>query len=210
MLHNRLLTGIAVLVLTAVVIVILVILLVSRTSSSSKAVTSTPPPPTPTVSEAGAPALITPTPSATTEANPLAAHKEAIRRVIEDVFSDGEVEAIGTLYAQDFVAHLPPSQVDRPELSRADLDEIVRLLREAMPDLVVTPEIVVAEGDYVAVRATLRGTFASEFYDYPPTGLPVELTFTVIHRFDESGAIAEAWVVYDTLALRRALGQEIN
>ncbi|MEM2885932.1 MAG: hypothetical protein QXF24_07575, partial [Thermoproteota archaeon] len=41
------------------------------------------------------------------------------------------------------------SQTDRPELSRADLSEIVHLLREAMSDLQVTPEIVVAEGDYV-------------------------------------------------------------
>lgn len=198
MLHNRLLTGIAVVLLTTVAIVIVILLLVSRSSSSSPKATSTPLP-------------INPTPSPAMEStDALGTHKAAIRRVIEDVFSDGDVEAIKTLYAEDFVAHLPPSQTDRPELSRADLEEIVLLLREAMPDLEVTPEIVVAEGDYVAVRATLRGTFASEFYDYPPTGLPVELSFTVIHRFEASGAIAEAWVTYDTLALRRALGQEIG
>ncbi|MGQ9850520.1 MAG: ester cyclase [Aggregatilineaceae bacterium] len=198
MLHNRLLTGIAVVLLTAVAIVIVILLLVLRSSSSSPKATSTPLP-------------ISPTPSPAVEStDTLDAHKAAIRRVIEDVFSDGDVEAIKTLYTEDFVAHLPPSQTDYPELSRPDLEEIVLLLREGMPDLEVTPEIVVAEGDYVAVRATLRGTFASEFYDYPPTGLPVELSFTVIHRFAASGAIAEAWVTYDTLALRRALGQEIG
>lgn len=198
MLHNRLLTGIAVVLLTAVAIAIAILLLVLRSSSSSPKATSTPLP-------------ISPTPSPAMEStDALDAHKAAIRRVIEDVFSDGDVEAIKTLYTEDFVAHLPPSQTDRPELSRADLEEIVLLLREAMPDLEVTPEIVVAEGDYVAVRATLRGTFASEFYDYPPTGLPVELSFTVIHRFEAGGAIAEAWITYDTLALRRALGQEIG
>jgi len=201
MLHNRLFTGIAVVVLTALVIVVAVILLLSRSSSSSSATTSTP-----------APASPSPAASLTEEegSDALAAHKEVIRRVIEDVFSDGETAAIPTLYAEGFVAHLPISQTDRPELSRTDLSEIVHLLHEAMPDLQVTPEIVVAEGDYVAVRATLRGTFASEFYDYPPTGLPVELSFTVIHRFDASGAIAEAWVTYDTLALRRALGQSVE
>lgn len=198
MLHNRLLTGVAVILLTTAAIVIVILLLVSRSSSASPKATSTPLP-------------ISPTPSPAVEStDTLDAHKAAIRRVIEDVFSDGDVEAIKTLYAEDFVAHLPPSQTDRPELSRPDLEEIVLLLREAMPDLEMTPEIVVAEGEYVAVRATLRGTFASEFYDYPPTGLPVELSFTVIHRFDASGAIAEAWVTYDTLALRRALGQEIG
>ncbi len=200
MLHNRLLTGIAVVLLTALVIVVAIVLLLSR-SSSSPAATSTPAPASPTP-----PAILTQEEGGDT----LAAHKEVIRRIIEDVFSDGDTAAIQTLYAEDFVAHLPISQTDRPELSRADLSEIVHLLREAMPDLQVTPEIVVAEGDYVAVQATLRGTFASEFYDYPPTGLPVELSFTVIHRFNAEGAIAEAWVTYDTLALRRALGQEIG
>jgi len=198
MLHNRLLTGIAVVLLTTVAIVIVILVLVSRSSSSSPKATSTPPPASPTPSPA----------AESTDA--LSAHKAAVQRVIEDVFSDGDVAAIKTLYAEDFVAHLPPSQTDRPELSRADLEEIVLLLREAMPDLVATPEIVVAEGDYVVVRAVLRGVFASEFYDYPPTGLPVELSFTVIHRFNAQGAIAEAWVSYDTLALRRALGQEIG
>ncbi len=201
MVHNRLFTGIAVILLTALVIGVAVILLLSRSSSSSSATTSTPAPasPSPAVS-----------PPEGEGGDTLAAHKEAIRRVIEDVFSDGDTSAIQTLYAADFVAHLPISQTDRPELSRADLSEVVHLLREAMPDLQVTPEIIVAEGDYVAVRATLRGTFASEFYDYPPTGLPVELSFTVIHRFDASGAIAEAWVTYDTLALRRALGESLE
>lgn len=201
MLHNRLLTGIIVILLTALIIVVAVILLLSRSSSSSTPATSTLAPVTATVTAAQ---------PQTEGSDPLAAHKETLRRVIEDVFSDGEVESINALYAEDFVAHLPPSQTDRPELSRADLYEVVLLLREAMPDLEVTPEIVVAEGDYVVVRATLRGTFASEFYDYPPTGLPVELSFTVIHRFDAGGTIAEAWVVYDTLALRRALGQNSN
>ncbi|GAB4416658.1 MAG: hypothetical protein Kow00106_12320 [Anaerolineae bacterium] len=197
MLHNRLLTGIVVIVLTALVIVAAVVLLLSRSSSSSSAATSTPAP---------VDATATAAPPQAEGGDPLAAHKETIRRVIEDVFSDADVESINALYTEDFVAHLPPSQTDRSELSRTDLYEIVLLLHEAMSDLEATSDIVVAEGDYVAVRATLRGTFASEFYDYPPTGLPVELSFTVIHRFDASGAIAEAWVTYDTLALRRALG----
>lgn len=192
MLRNRLLTGMAVIVLTALVVII-VALLVSDFSSSAAKSTATAPaePAAENISEAG---------------DALAAHKEAIQRVIAEAFNAGDVAVLETLYSSEFVAHLPPSEVDRPALTRDDLYEIVLLLREAMPDLVVSSERVIAEGDYVAVQARLQGTFASEFYDFPPTGEPVDMTFTVIHRFDATGAIAEAWVSYDTLALRQQLG----
>jgi predicted ester cyclase len=192
MLRNRVLTGMAVIVLTALVVII-VVLLVSDSSSSAAKSTATAPP-QPTSETAGG------------TGDALTAHKDAIQRVIAEAFNAGDVAVLETLYASEFVAHLPPSEVDRPALTRDDLYEIVLLLREAMPDLVVSSERVIAEGDYVAVQAQLQGTFASEFYDFPPTGEPVDMTFTVIHRFGATGAIAEAWVSYDTLALRQQLG----
>ncbi|MEW6578060.1 MAG: ester cyclase [Chloroflexota bacterium] len=192
MLRNRVLTGLAVIVLTALVVII-VALLVSDSSSSAAKPTATAPSDSAAEASGGA-------------GDVLAAHKDAIQRVIAEVFNAGGVTVLETLYSGEFVAHLPPSEVDRPALTRDDLYEIVLLLREAMPDLVVSSERVIAEGDYVVVQARLRGTFASEFYDTPPTGEPVDMAFTVIHRFDAAGAIAEAWVSYDTLALRQQLG----
>ncbi len=192
MLRNRVLTGLAVIVLTALVVIIVVLLVSDFSSSAAKSTATAPPQPT---SE---------TAGGTGDA--LAAHKDAIQRVIAEAFNAGGVTVLETLYSGEFVAHLPPSEVDRPALTRDDLYEIVLLLREAVPDLVVSSERVIAEGDYVVVQARLRGTFASEFYDTPPTGEPVDMAFTVIHRFDAAGAIAEAWVSYDTLALRQQLG----
>ncbi len=192
MLRNRVLTGLAVIVLTALVVIIVVLLVSDFSSSAAKSTATAPPQPT---SE---------TAGGTGDA--LTAHKDAIQRVIAEAFNAGDVAVLETLYSGEFVAHLPPSEVDRPALTRDDLYEIVLLLREAVPDLVVSSERVIAEGDYVVVQARLRGTFASEFYDTPPTGEPVDMAFTVIHRFDAAGAIAEAWVSYDTLALRQQLG----
>ncbi|MEP0761618.1 MAG: ester cyclase [Chloroflexota bacterium] len=192
MLRNRVLTGLAVIVLTALVVIIVVLLVSDFSSSAAKSTATASPQPTPETAGGTGDAL--------------AAHKDAIQRVIAEAFNAGDVAVLETLYSSEFVAHLPPSEVDRPALTRDDLYEIVLLLREAMPDLVVSSERVIAEGDYVAVQARLQGTFASEFYDFPPTGEPVDMTFTVIHRFDATGAIAEAWVSYDTLALRQQLG----
>lgn len=192
MLHNRLLTGIAVIALTALAVIIVVLLASDFSPSAAKSTaTATAQPAAEDSDETG---------------DVLAAHRETIQRVIAEVFNAGDVAVLEALYSSEFVAHLPPSAVNRAELSRDDLYEIVLLLHEAVPDLAVSSERVIAEGDYVVVQARLQGTFASEFYDFPPTGKPLEMTFIVIHRFDAEGAIAEAWVSYDTLALRQQFG----
>ncbi|MCL4237503.1 MAG: ester cyclase [Anaerolineae bacterium] len=192
MLHNRLLTGIAVIALTALAVIIVVLLASDFSPSAAKSTaTATAQPAAEDSDETG---------------DVLVAHKDAIRRVIAEVYNAGDVAVLETLYSNEYVAHLPPSEVNRAELSRDDLYEIVLLLRGSLPDLMVSSEHMIAEGDYVAVQARLQGTFASEFYDFPPTGKPVDMTFFVLYRFDAAGAIAEAWVSYDTLALRQQFG----
>ncbi|MEB2288512.1 MAG: ester cyclase [Anaerolineae bacterium] len=195
MLRNRLLTGIAVIALTALAVIVMALLVSDFSPSAAKSTATM----TATAEPAGDPGAADDT---------LAAHRETIQRVIAEVFNAGDVAVLEALYSSEFVAHLPPSAVNRAELSRDDLYEIVLLLHEAVPDLAVSSERVIAEGDYVVVQARLQGTFASEFYDFPPTGKPLEMTFIVIHRFDAEGAIAEAWVSYDTLALRQQFGLE--
>jgi len=165
---------------------------------------------TPVAASTGPPLLPTAVPTqavGTASAEELSVYKEVIQRVIDDAFNAGDQDMLAEVYAADFVGHLPDSVVDREDLTLTDYAEVILLLRRAVPDLVVTPEIVIAEGQFVAVRARLRGTFASEFYDFPPTGEVLDLVFTVIHRFGEDGKIAEAWIAYDTRGVAQQLGE---
>ena len=79
--------------------------------------------------------------------------------------------------------------------------------RAAFPDLEIEVEDVIAEGDRVATRWTLRGTHLAGFGDIEPTGNRIEASGITIHRA-ASGLIVEAWVSWDTLGLRRQLRGE--
>jgi len=76
----------------------------------------------------------------------------------------------------------------------------------AFPDAQVTVEDMIAEGDKVVTRYTIRGTHQGETEDFgPPTGKQVELKGITIHRF-EDGQIVEEWEAYDNLSMLKQLG----
>jgi steroid delta-isomerase-like uncharacterized protein len=82
-------------------------------------------------------------------------------------------------------------------------------LHRALPDLVVTVEDEVAEGDRVALRWTMRGTHRGECFGNPPTGKIVAWSGLTIYRFAE-GKVTEEIGEEDGLGLFRQLGAIIT
>jgi steroid delta-isomerase-like uncharacterized protein len=78
-------------------------------------------------------------------------------------------------------------------------------LHRAFPDLHVTVEDVVAEGDKVVSRNSVTGTHQGDYMGLPATGRPVAYNEIFIFRFVD-GRIAETWGVVDVLAQMRQLG----
>jgi steroid delta-isomerase-like uncharacterized protein len=85
------------------------------------------------------------------------------------------------------------------------LKEVVGRLHRAYPDLHVTVEDVIAEGDRVVSRNTVTGTHRGEYMGLPPTGKSVTYNEIFIYRFT-SGRIAETWGVVDVPSQLRQLG----
>ena len=79
-----------------------------------------------------------------------------------------------------------------------------RLLR-AFPDLHVTVEDVIEEGDKLVSRNVVTGTHEGDYMGLPPTGRSVTYNEIFILRFVE-GRIAETWGVVDVLSQMRQLG----
>jgi steroid delta-isomerase-like uncharacterized protein len=79
------------------------------------------------------------------------------------------------------------------------------LLLEAFPDLHLTVEDMIAEGDKVVVRNTVTGTHRGEYMGLPPTGKSVTYDEIFIFRF-VNGRIAETWGVVDVLSQMKQLG----
>jgi predicted ester cyclase len=69
----------------------------------------------------------------------------------------------------------------------------------------VIPEAMVAEGDKVAVRFTVRGTHRGEFMGIAPTGKEVVVQGMDINRM-ANGKIVERWGIADSLSMLQQLG----
>ena len=81
-------------------------------------------------------------------------NKAATRRFIDEAFGKGNLAVVDELVADDYVDHNPPPNLPA---DKAGLKQVVTMFRSAFPDLTVTVQDIVAEGDKVAVRVVTRG-----------------------------------------------------
>ena len=130
-------------------------------------------------------------------------NKAQFRRTLEAMFNKGDLDLVDELVAPDFLNHdVPPGMNNRgPETMR----QLVTMLRTAFPDLHFTIEELVAEGDTVAGRVTMRGTHLGPFQGKPATGRSFEQAHMHFVRFRECKAI-EHRAVRDDLGMMRQLG----
>jgi steroid delta-isomerase-like uncharacterized protein len=152
-----------------------------------------------TPDSAATPRPTTAQPGATTDASQVAANVALARRFRIDVFGQTNLDAADAILASDFAWHgdVPPGATH--------VEDQARSLREAFPDLALTVDEVVAEGDRVATLWTLSGTHQGEYLGAPPTGSSVTTSGIDIYRI-AAGRIAEIWTVGDDLGLQFQLG----
>lgn len=106
------------------------------------------------------------------------------------------------VYAADLVWHEPDQEIQGLEEAR----QFVTMYKTAFPDLRATVEDVIAEGEKVVTRVTVRGTHQGEIAEFgAPTGKRVEIEDITIHRI-EDGKIVEEWERYDNLSVMQQLG----
>jgi steroid delta-isomerase-like uncharacterized protein len=112
------------------------------------------------------------------------------------------LDILDEVYASDLVWHEPDQDVHGLEEAR----QFVTMYKTAFPDLNVTVEDVISEGDNVVTRYTMRGTHQGEIEEFgPPTGRQMELQGITVHRIAD-GKIVEEWERYDNLSLLQQLG----
>ncbi len=122
----------------------------------------------------------------------------------EDVWNEGNLDAIDELLAEDFVQHSPWKESELH--GREEFKRQVEEFHSAFPDLEGTVDEVIADGDRVANRFTMRATHEGEFMGVEPTGKSVELQGTIFAHV-EDGKIAERWVVDDIYGFLKQLGK---
>jgi steroid delta-isomerase-like uncharacterized protein len=129
-------------------------------------------------------------------------NKDFVRRGWEEVANQKNMDALEEFYAADAVWHEPGQVLQGLE----EIRQYVALNFAAFPDVNFTIEDVIAEGDKVVTRWTVRGTHQGETEEYgPPTGRQIELEGLTISRI-EGGKIVEEWERFDNLSFMQQLG----
>jgi steroid delta-isomerase-like uncharacterized protein len=129
-------------------------------------------------------------------------NKTVSRRLVEEAFNQGKYDVIEGLVAPTFVNHDPATgDVKGPQGTR----ELIEGYRSAFPDLKITIEEQIAEGDLVATRWTATGTQKGELMGIAPTGKESTVTGVTIDKIKD-GKIVESWTNWDTLGMMRQLG----
>ena len=110
------------------------------------------------------------------------ANKAVVRRMIEEAWNNGNLDMLDEICAPDYVL------VGQGGV--ADLRAGIAATRDGFPDWQTTIADMVAEGDRVAFRWTMRGTHQGEFGGIASTGKPAQFTGITIVRF-AGGKIVE-------------------
>ncbi|UXN67196.1 ester cyclase (plasmid) [Phyllobacterium sp. A18/5-2] len=128
-------------------------------------------------------------------------NKAQVRRVIEEIYNRGDLGVVDEVAASNLVIHASSQEIR----GREGAKQYVRVLRAGFPDLHLTVEDQIAEGDMVVTRWIARGTHTGEFQGIAPTGRKVRVAGTDIDRIIE-GKTVECWVHMDQLGLMQQLG----
>lgn len=135
----------------------------------------------------------------TTEAE----NREVVHRLHSEIWSEGDLDLVDEIVAEDYVEHNPivPHEARGP----SDYKETVEMFRTGFPDLTITEEDTIVEDDKVVTRVTFAGTHDGPFMGLEPTGTAVESQGIVINRI-EDGRLVESWPLGDMLGVMQQLG----
>lgn len=135
-------------------------------------------------------------------------NKAMARRFIEEGWNQGNVAVFDELCTPDWIYHDPA----QPQIhTLEDYKQVVTEGRRVYPDIHLTIEDMIVEGDQVAVRYTVRGTNTGDIVTpsmpmpIPATCKQVTTSGISINRIAEGKAI-ETWNQADNLGALQQFG----
>ena len=130
-------------------------------------------------------------------------NKDLSRRFFEEMMSSGNLDWFDEVASPEYVNHDPalPDDVHGIEGAKEVLSGYVA----AFPDLKMTVQDQIAEGDKVFTRWVGEGTHEGELFGVPASGQRVHVEGMTIDRF-EGGKFVESWDNWDALGLMQQIG----
>ncbi len=131
------------------------------------------------------------------------ANKAIVRRFYEEVMSQGNMNLLDEIMASDFKDH-GETLFGSPQ-GRDTLKQGITASRAVFGDLHVQLHDVIADGEMVGVRGTMRCTHQGEFLGISPSGNELSWNGLALFRIVD-GKITERWFNSDSLSITQQLG----
>ena len=130
-------------------------------------------------------------------------NKAIVRRLLEEFWNKGNLSLADELFAPNYEHH----DASTPDFGRGPESEKKRatLYRTAFPDVRLTIEDIIAEGETVMTRWSCRGIHKGDLRGIAPTGKQINISGVTIARL-ANGKFVEGWVNWDALGLMQQLG----
>jgi|SRR5262245_6412206 len=132
-------------------------------------------------------------------------NKALLKRWFEEVWNQGSNEAIDELLDDEVVIHGLAGPDGKDVQGSGAFREFHRQFRGAFPDISITVEDVIAEGDRVVARCSVRGNHTGESLGIAASNSPIEFGGIAIVKIRD-GKFVEAWNNFDFLTMNRQLG----
>ena len=133
-----------------------------------------------------------------------AENKALVQRMVEVIQNQHQLDRMADFFEPNFVNHLDHAP-DSPLNSIEKAQQVFTQMFTALPDLRVTIQHQVAEGDTVMTHKIFQGTHLGAFMGVAPSGKPIRFGVIDILRV-QNGTIVEHWAIQDRLGLMQQLG----
>ena len=129
-------------------------------------------------------------------------YETLLHRWFEDVWNQGNEDAIDEMFPPDGLAHGLGSEAVR---GAEGYKPFFRAFKNAFPDIKISVEDWVLDGDKLAVHCRAVATHTGEGLGFAPTNRAVDFSFMVFIRIKDD-KIAEAWNILDSVKMYEQLG----
>ncbi|MEZ3185877.1 ketosteroid isomerase-related protein [Stutzerimonas frequens] len=131
--------------------------------------------------------------------------KKLVRQHIDLTWNRGHLALAEHLHSKDFL--YKSSFIGRP-LGSAEFLDMVRQIRQAMPELEVVVEECLAEGNRVVTWSTLIGSIAQPAFGYPPSDKVLSISAMAFWTITPTQQVQEICTMFDMESFRAQLGLE--
>ncbi len=132
-------------------------------------------------------------------------NKALLRRWFDEVWNNGRADVIEELFDENGIAHGLGDDPANPIKGPSGFRPFYETFRQAFPNMMVDVDDVIAEGDKVVARCSVRAKHEGEFMGRAATQAPVAFTGITIVRI-ENGKIVEAWNNFDFMTMYKQVG----